>query len=104
MRFSPFAGRGFLLYTVSVKPNRLYFAYGMEDNTEQKKSNYAWLRPVLTFYGKITGWIVGPVVIAMLIGNKFLLIPAFLVSIYGIYREIKIYQKTLVVKETDGGK
>ncbi len=69
----------------------------------QGKDNKSWLAPVLFFYAKVTSWIIAPVGIAILIVKMTekdgLFFPAiiigFLITVYGIYREIKEYKKTL---------
>lgn len=68
------------------------------DNIEQNKESDQWWRPVLFFYVKVTAWIATPAVVAFIVGGKsfyFILVAGFLLTIYGIYREIKIYKKTL---------
>lgn len=66
---------------------------------------------MLIFYGKATGWICGSAIIAVFIG-KYLdkiagknfytlicIILGFILSIYGIYREINIYKRNLEKQE-----
>jgi hypothetical protein len=84
------------------------------ENKEVNK-NSIW-RPVLFFYARTTGWIVIPLVLAMLLGNfvqksvgsqvLFFIIIAlgFAVTCYGIYKEIKDYKKTLQEKIKPNGK
>jgi hypothetical protein len=75
----------------------------MEESPKQPKADYKWLQPVLMFYAKVTSWIIAPIGIAILVvrmtGRDNLFFPAvtlgFLITVYGIYREIKEYKKTL---------
>lgn len=78
-----------------------------QPNIQVKKSDNAWLRPVLTFYAKVTSWVIFPLVVAVLLGRYvsqsfgsqswfFLaVIGGFLITCFGIYREVKEYKKTL---------
>ena len=68
-------------------------------------------RPVILFYAKTTSWVAIPLILAVLLGkyasrstgNELLffliLLVGFLITVCGIYKEIKEYKKTL-----DGGK
>jgi len=76
----------------------------LEDLEQEKvKKSNDWLRPVLFFYGKVTGWVVGPLILALVARRMFwpesevtiLLIVGFLITIYGIYTEIKKYKKQI---------
>lgn len=79
-----------------------------------KKTNSEIWRPVMIFYAKTTSWIIFPLAIAFFLGKYFkesvggqvlffiCVGVGFLVTIYGIYREIKIYQKDLEKKEKNG--
>ena len=75
----------------------------MAEEKEQKKSDYAYLQPVMMFYAKVTSWIIAPVGIAILVvritkrDDLFFIavIIGFLITIYGIYREIKKYKQDL---------
>lgn len=70
---------------------------------EEPKKEDNWYRPALFFYAKVTGWIVVPLVLAVVVnrytGSQFLffilLAIAFIFTIYGIYREIKVYKKEI---------
>ncbi len=71
---------------------------------EQKKSEN-WYRPALVFYAKTTGWIIVPLVVAIIllkyiqlsVGSQIwffiAVIIAFIVTCFGIYREVKIYKQ-----------
>ena len=74
-----------------------------------------WWKLVLIFYAKTTGWIVFPLFLAFLavfLGRSFnkaswgqglfliFIIIGFIVTCFGIYREIKIYKKKL--EKNDG--
>ncbi len=82
-----------------------------QKNEVNKGENYEWLKPVLMFYAKITSWIIAPLGIGFLVvkvsESEGWLLPAlilgFLITIYGIYREIKIYKRTLEQKENKNG-
>lgn len=86
----------------------------VENTPEQKKNDYAYLQPVMMFYAKVTSWIIAPVGIAILViritkrSDLFFIavIIGFLITIYGIYCEIKKYKKNLEKqdKEKDGNK
>ncbi len=71
--------------------------------TMENKNNSIW-QPVLTFYAKVTSWVILPLIFA-LIFEKYLnkeansqilffivLTSAFLVTCFGIYKEIKKYK------------
>lgn len=76
-------------------------------------NNNPWLKPVLFFYSKATAWICGSAILSIFLG-KFLtnyfqkdfwmiivIIFGFIISIYGIYREINIYKKDLEKEEKE---
>ncbi len=81
---------------------------------ENKNTNSEIWRPVMIFYAKTTSWIIFPLAIAFFLGKYFkaniggqvlffiCVGVGFLITIYGIYREIKIYQKDLEKKEKNG--
>ena len=63
--------------------------------------------PVIVFYVKITSWIIVPLILGALIGKYVsqsvgsqsfffvLMMISFGITLFGIYREIKQYKKTL---------
>jgi hypothetical protein len=78
----------------------------MEENKENQKfdpskSGVNW-RPVLLFYARTTGWIVIPLILALVLGNLvapgllfLFMILGFILTCVGIYRELKSYKKSL---------
>jgi len=69
---------------------------------EPKEQGKSWYRPALIFYAKTTSWIVGPIAIAFLVRHFmhvsatlfFIILGAcFVLTIWGIYKEIKLYRK-----------
>lgn len=77
----------------------------MEENKTNQKMDW---RPVIFFYVKTTSWIVFPAILAMFVksyfqGAKlfFLMIVAFGITCFGIYKEIKNYKLSLD-KKNDG--
>ncbi|MDP1760373.1 MAG: hypothetical protein Q8L01_02930 [Candidatus Woesebacteria bacterium] len=90
----------------------------MEENSdlnkeiiETNKNDKSWLKPVLFFYAKTTSWIIFPLVLGFLaggyvsksVGSQVLffvfVMLGFLVTCWGIYREIKQYKKDLIKNE-----
>ena len=80
-----------------------------KDNTEQQNGFSFW-KPMIIFYAKTTSWIVFPLILAVF-GGKFVtktfqsqsifflfIIVGFLITCFGIYREIKNYKKDLEKK------
>ncbi|MDQ3075691.1 MAG: hypothetical protein M3Q34_00995 [bacterium] len=79
----------------------------IEQEKQEKSSDNAWLRPVMIFYAKVTSWIIVPLVIAVLLGKYasaslgsqvlffIAVIIGFLITCFGIYRELKEYKNTL---------
>ena len=74
----------------------------MEEDKKQLNKNDPWWRPVMIFYAKTTSWIIFPLVISVILGNKLapsslLLFVAlgFGITCFGIYKEIKQYKKDL---------
>lgn len=73
-----------------------------EKNKEEEDDD--WWRPAMFFYIKVTSWIVVPIIVAFLlkrfalggmmsqIGFFVLIAIGFLISCFGIYREINIYK------------
>jgi hypothetical protein len=84
----------------------------MNDDEEEKNKDDDWWRPAMFFYIKVTSWIVIPILVAFLlkrfalggmmsqIGFFVLIAIGFLISCFGIYREINIY-KDEVNNQTD---
>ncbi len=87
-------------------------------NIEKKeKVGEAWWKPAMVFYAKTTGWVIAPAILALIITNYFkdtfggntvfltLIFGAFLITCFGIYREVKIYKKDLerAEKEKNNG-
>ncbi len=80
----------------------------MED---KKNTNYSIYKPVLVFYAKTTSWVIIPLLIAVILGkyasrstgNEMLFFGAvvlgFIITIYGIYGEIKKYKKDLEIED-----
>ena len=72
-----------------------------------KKREDAWWRPIMFFYVKTTSWIIFPLILAIFAGKYvsqsigsqtvfFLFIMlGFVITCWGIYREIKQYKKDL---------
>jgi hypothetical protein len=87
----------------------------INNNTNKKTS--LW-RPVIIFYAKTTAWVILPLFLALLLGKYIqtsinsqliffiVILGGFLVTCYGIYKEIRIYKKDLESsskqKKTDG--
>ena len=72
-----------------------------------RQGGTSWMKPFLIFYAKTTSWIIFPLILGLL-GGKYVsksfgsqglffvfLMAGFLISCYGIYREIKKYKKDL---------
>jgi hypothetical protein len=110
----PLNKEAFLFAICDQRQNALYctgkaqMAFFFVENTpEQKKNDYAYLQPVMMFYAKVTSWIIAPVGIAILViritkrDDLFFIavITGFLITIYGIYREIKKYKQDLEKQE-----
>jgi F0F1-type ATP synthase assembly protein I len=79
----------------------------MTDDQAEKSNANPWREPLMVF-GKISGWIAGPVILALFAGRyldeRFQSAPwwflgmtafAFLISCYGIYRETAAYMKSI---------
>lgn len=77
-----------------------------QENTESNFSqNNQWWKPAMFFYAKVTSWIILPLAIALFLGKYareslgsqvwffIAVILGFLITCFGIYREIKTYQK-----------
>lgn len=93
----------FLYWYIILKPFRLCF-YVVEVNNRKKVD---W-RPALVLFGRVSGWVVAPIVIALIAGkaldSRFGTAPwlflactgvAFIFSIYGIFREVTKYLKEI---------
>lgn len=67
----------------------------------------SWYKPIMLFYAKTTSWIIFPLILGLILGKYVsgstgsqtlffvVLFFGFLIACYGIYREIKQYQKDL---------
>lgn len=78
-----------------------------ENKQDLNKKEEKWWRPVMLFYAKTTSWIILPLVLSILggryvsktIGSQVVfflfVIFGFLITCFGIYREIKNYKKTI---------
>ncbi|MDQ3245113.1 MAG: hypothetical protein M3P22_02110 [bacterium] len=71
---------------------------------DKKENNMNIWRPIGMFYVKTIGWVAVPALVAFFASsylkmsqtNFFItIVIAFLITIYGIYKEIKDYKKTL---------
>ena len=77
-----------------------------ENKQELVKKEEKWWRPVMFFYAKTTSWIIFPLILSVLggryvsktFGSQILffvfVVFGFLITCFGIYREIKNYKKT----------
>lgn len=81
----------------------------MEEKKENLKQNKMDWSPIISFYIKVTSWIVIPAILAFLLKNnltgiKFILliIFSFLITCFGIYKEVKNYQSS--IEKKDGNK
>jgi len=87
---------------------------GMEENKENLAKNdnprpggASWWKPIALFYAKTTSWIIIPLILAFwggqYVGKSFgsqslffvCVVFGFLITCFGIYREIKNYKKNL---------
>ncbi len=98
---------------VRSHPRSLVATIIMEENKdkliEEKKvtEKMDW-KPILIFYAKTTGWIIIPLVLAIVISKKiaptlyllFILV-GFGITCFGIYKEIKKYKNSLNKKNGD---
>jgi hypothetical protein len=87
-----------------VFSKKLFLTTNCMDNKKTDKELY---RSVLFFFAKTTSWIVFPVLLCVLIWNYFgeslgskvsffvIIMFGFLITIYGIFKEIKLYKKNL---------
>ena len=78
-----------------------------KSDNSNKKYDKSWLKPVLIFYVKTTSWIIFPLLLGVLggqyvsksVGSQVLffvfVMLGFLITCFGIYREIKQYKKSL---------
>ena len=81
------------------------------ENQNKDNNKELWWRPAVVFYGKTTGWIVFPLIIALFFGRYIkestgsqvwffvAVFAGFTVTCYGIYREINLYKKDLDKEE-----
>ncbi|HNW71839.1 MAG TPA: hypothetical protein PKZ36_01900 [Candidatus Paceibacterota bacterium] len=80
-------------------------------DTIKHQNGFGFWKPMIVFYAKTTSWIVLPLILAVF-GGKFVtktfqsqsifflfIIVGFLITCFGIYREIKKYKKGLEVSE-----
>jgi magnesium-transporting ATPase (P-type) len=77
----------------------------MESNQGKFNENNAWWKPAMFFYAKVTSWIIFPIIVAVIFNNYLLkgsqvlffalMSFGFVVTCYGIYKEIKIYKRDL---------
>ncbi|MFA6353534.1 MAG: hypothetical protein WCW93_01225 [Candidatus Paceibacterota bacterium] len=70
-------------------------------------SSPGWHRPVMFFYIKTTSWIILPLILGLILGKYIgesagsqtlffgIIFLGFLITCYGIYREVKTYLKDL---------
>lgn len=78
-----------------------------ENKQDLNKKEEKWWMPVMIFYAKTTSWIILPLVLSVFggryvsktIGSQVVfflfVILGFLITCFGIYREIKNYKKTI---------
>lgn len=83
------------------------------ENKNYDQNKDLWWRPALIFYAKTTGWVIFPLILAVSIWKYFgsslgsqvvffiLILLGFLVTCFGIYREIKIYKINLEKAEKE---
>lgn len=79
----------------------------MEQDSNISNKNSVWWKPIMFFYVKTTSWIIIPLLIAFLGGNYVSktvgsqtlffvsVVIGFGITCFGIYREIKVYKKSL---------
>ena len=78
-----------------------------KSDKDLKNVDNSWWKPAMFFYSKVTSWIILPLIVAFFTGKYFkkstgsevlffiLIFFAFCITCFGIYREIKIYQKSI---------
>ena len=88
----------------------LAFIFMEVDKKNQDNDKYYW-RPVMLFYAKTTSWIIFPLFLALLAGKYvtksfgsqslffIFLIAGFLITCWGIYREVRKYKKDLEIED-----
>lgn len=76
----------------------------------QSENSKIW-RPVLIFYAKVTSWIIFPLVLGVLLAKNIsentssqvlffvIIILGFMITCFGIYKELKIYKRDLEIQE-----
>ncbi len=86
----------------------------IEDDKKNFNENNPWWKPAMFFYAKVTSWIIIPLVLAILLGKYvtktigsqslffIFVMLGFGISCFGIYREVKNYQKGLDNDKKDG--
>ncbi len=77
----------------------------MKNEENQFSENNPWWKPAMFFYAKVTSWIIFPVLVALMFSKYFLrgnqtlffvlMFLGFIISCYGIYKEIKKYKKDI---------
>ena len=101
-----------------MKATRLLFLLFMDpiENKEKIKEDKYWWKPVMMFYAKTTSWIIFPLVLALLAGKYvtksfgsqslffIFLMAGFLITCWGIYREIRKYKKDLEAEDKKNAK
>lgn len=75
------------------------------DNGQKKKDTFTW-RPVILFYARTTGWIVIPLIVALVLGRAVapalelvFVLAGFAITCYGIYREVREYKQSLAKED-----
>ena len=78
-------------------------------------NNSIW-RPVILFYAKTTSWIIFPLILGIFLAKYIsnntssqilffvIIILGFIITCFGIYKEVKIYKKNLEIEDKKNGK
>lgn len=84
----------------------------IEEEKQLNNKREDWWRPAMFFYAKVTSWIILPILVAVFLSKYVdrnnqilffvLIIIGFGITCFGIYKEIKIYQKN--INKEDGNK
>ena len=76
----------------------------------ENKNNSIW-RPVILFYAKTTSWIIFPLILGIFLAKYIsnntssqilffvIIILGFIITCFGIYKEVKIYKKNLEIED-----